>query len=227
MLTSAVNGYRGRMAPTPDRPSPGGAGPASPPAARGRTGRRPGGTRTREDIALAAARQFGELGYDRTTLRSVAQEAGVDAALVARFYGSKPQLFASVMRLPFEPSLVVDQVMSGPQDEIGRRLAQFFVALLDSPAADRVLGMIRSAASEAEAARMTRDVIARDILGPLAARLGTDRPEVRGALAGSQLVGIVMARHVVGIEALAELPGDELAALIAPTLQRYLAGPLP
>ena len=75
------------------------------------------------------------------------------------------------------------------------------MALLDSPAAARVLGMIRSAASEAEAARMTREIIEHDLLGPLAARLGADRPEVRGALTGSQLVGVVMARHVVGLTA--------------------------
>src|SRR5690242_7071867 len=101
----------------------------------GRTGRRPGESRTREDIAAAAARQFAELGYDRTTLRSVAQAAGVDAALVARFYGSKQQLFASVVRLPFDPSVVVGAVLSGPREDIGRRLAGFLVGVLASPGA--------------------------------------------------------------------------------------------
>ena len=106
------------MPPSVDSTPRDAAAPPRAGAPGGRTGRRPGGTRTREDIAVAAARQFAELGYDRTTLRSVAQEAGVDPALVARFYGSKPRLFTTVMRLPFEPSLVVEQVTSGLPEEI-------------------------------------------------------------------------------------------------------------
>jgi hypothetical protein len=87
-------------------------------------------------------------------------------------------------------------------------------------------GLIRSAATEAEAARMVRDMVTRDVLSPLAARLGADRPELRGALAASQLVGMVMARHVVGLAPLAELTGEQLARMLAPTLQHYLVEPL-
>ena len=58
-----------------------------------RAGRRPGNSGTREAILEAARRQFADLGYDRTTLRSVAAEAGVDPALVVHFFGSKQQLF--------------------------------------------------------------------------------------------------------------------------------------
>ena len=50
--------------------------------------------------------------------------------------------------------------------------------------------------------------------------------ELRVTLAGSQIVGMVMARHVIEVEPLAALSGDELAALLAPTLQRYLVGEL-
>jgi hypothetical protein len=49
---------------------------------------------------------------------------------------------------------------------------------------------------------------------------------VRATLVGSQIVGLVMARYVIGVEPLASLPPDRLAAAIAPNLQRYLTGPL-
>ena len=65
-----------------------------------RSGRRPGPTTTREAIAEAARRQFAELGYERTTMRGIASEAGVDPALVVRFHGSKDGLFRDVMALP-------------------------------------------------------------------------------------------------------------------------------
>ncbi|BBX15135.1 hypothetical protein MNVM_42160 [Mycobacterium novum] len=40
-------------------------------------------------------------------------------------------------------------------------------------------------------------------------------------------MGIVVARYIVGLEPLASLPGDQVVAMVAPTLQRYLTGDLP
>ena len=51
-------------------------------------------------------------------------------------------------------------------------------------------------------------------------------PELRAALAGSQLIGLVMARYVIRIEPLASADADTVAAAVAPTLQRYLTGDL-
>jgi hypothetical protein len=39
-------------------------------------------------------------------------------------------------------------------------------------------------------------------------------------------VGLLMARHIVGVEPLASAPSEEVAAAIAPNLQRYLTEPL-
>jgi AcrR family transcriptional regulator len=41
-------------------------------------------SQTRADILSAARRRFATEGYDETTLRAVAAEVGVDAALVIR-----------------------------------------------------------------------------------------------------------------------------------------------
>ena len=57
-----------------------------------RTGRRPGGAGTRERIAEAARRLFAERGFDRTSVRAVAAEAGVDPALVHHYFGTKQRL---------------------------------------------------------------------------------------------------------------------------------------
>jgi len=65
-----------------------------------RSGRRGGDSGTREAILAAARARFGDLGYDRATIRGIADDAGVDAALVHHFYGTKDQLFAAAMRLP-------------------------------------------------------------------------------------------------------------------------------
>lgn len=195
---------------------------------RTRSGRRPGDSGTRDAIQAAAREQFARQGYDRTSMRSVALAAGVDPTLVSHFFGSKQRLFAEVMQLPFDPAVVLPPILAGDRAGIGTRLAGFIVGVLQSPEGKaRMTGLIRAAASEDAAAVVVRERVSRDILAPLAAGLGSDQPELRGSLAASQLVGLVMARHVVGIEPLASLPPERVAALIAPTLQRYLTEPLP
>jgi AcrR family transcriptional regulator len=194
---------------------------------RRRVGRRPGQSGTRAEIQEAARDLFAQRGYDRTTLRAIAAAAGVDPALVAHFFGSKQQLFLAVVELPFEPAEVLPGVLAGDREQIGARFARFVVGVLESPAGRGTLvGLVRAAASEPEAARLVRELISTRVLGPLAAGLSAERPELRATLAGSQVVGLVMARYVVGVEPLASLDPEALADALAPTFQRYLLGAL-
>jgi AcrR family transcriptional regulator len=198
------------------------------PRGRARSGRRPGDSGTREAIRAAARDQFAEQGYDRTSLRSIALQAGVDPTLVTHFFGSKQKLFAEVMQLPFAPAQVIPRILAGDPELIGTRLATFVLTVLQNPEGyARLTGLVRAAASEDAAAAVVRERVSREILAPLAAGLGSDRPELRGSLAASQVVGMVMARHVVKIEPLASLSPEQVVALIGPTLQRYLTAPLP
>jgi AcrR family transcriptional regulator len=193
-----------------------------------RSGRRPGDSGTRDAIHAAAARQFAELGYDRTSLRSIAREAGVDQKLVAYFFGTKQQLFVEVVRLPFDPAVVVPIVFGGDPERGGERIAEFVLGILDDPESRRPLvGLVRAATSELEAARMVRELLTREVLARIVAELGSDDADFRASLLGSQIVGLLMARYIVRIEPLASLPADQVAAALAPNLQRYLVGPLP
>jgi AcrR family transcriptional regulator len=191
-----------------------------------RSGRRPGPTTTREAITEAARRQFAELGYDRATLRGIAGEAGVDAALVVRFYGSKEALFREVMALPPAVAEAMAGLADGPTESVGRRLAEVIVGMLEDPRSRSiVLGRIRSASSHPEAAALVRETVERDV-GRLVATLTDDKPETRAVLVGSQVVGLALARHVVRVEPLASMPAADVVDYIAPTFQQYLVGPL-
>jgi AcrR family transcriptional regulator len=191
-----------------------------------RSGRRPGPTTTREAIAEAARRQFAELGYDRATLRGIAGEAGVDAALVVRFHGSKEALFREVMALPPAIAEAIAGLADGPRATVGRRLAEAIVGMLEDPRSRSVvLGRIRSASSHPDAAALVRETVTRDV-GRLVAALTDDEPATRAALVGSQIVGLALARHVVRVEPLASLPAADVIDHIAPVFQHYLGGPL-
>jgi AcrR family transcriptional regulator len=196
-------------------------------AAHRSVGRRPGTNQTREEILDAARRLFAELGYDRTTLRGIAAAAEVDVALVSHYFGGKQRLFAEVATLPYDPAAIVPRLLTGPREQIGRRLAEQVLGLLENPDSRRqITALIRAAASEEEAAELIRERINREMLMPLATGLGSPDAPLRAALTGSQVVGLVMARHIVGIQPLPGTARDRLIAAIAPTLQRYLAGPL-
>jgi AcrR family transcriptional regulator len=190
-------------------------------------GRRPGPSGTREAILAAARGQFSERGYDRTSLRSIAAEAGVDPALVTHFFGSKQRLFVEVVEFPFDPAEMLPRVLGGDPETVGIRLAELIVGMLENPEARaRITGVVRAAASEPEAARMVRELLMREVWAPAAALLGVGDAELRMNLVGSQIIGLVMARYVVGAQPLASLSPEELVGAIGPTLQRYLTAPL-
>jgi len=165
------------------------------------------------------------MGYDRTTLRSIAAEAGVDQKLVAYFYGSKHSLFVAASELPFKGGAAIEETLSGPPESMGLRLARLVLHMLDDPdVGGRLVGLVRAAASEPQAADMVRELLTREIWAPAAARLRLKRPELVVNLIATQILGLVMARYVVRTEPLASLPTGPAADAFAPALQLLLSG---
>jgi len=193
----------------------------------GHAGRRPGASGTREAIADAARRMFAERGYDRTSIRAVAAAAGVDQALVSHFYGSKQRLFVAVVDLPFDPEVALPQLLTGDRDALGLRLARFLLGILESAEGrSRIIGLVRAAASEPQAAEMVRELVTTRIFKPLTEALDVDDAPIRATLVGSQVVGLTMTRYIIQAEPLASADAETVIAAIAPTLQRYLLEPL-
>jgi len=191
-------------------------------------GRRAGPTRTRAQILEAARAAFGARGYDAVSLRAIAREAGVDPALVHHFFGTKAQLFAAAMELTVDPAAIVESLLAGDPATLGERLVRAIVELWDGDdAVTGFLALIRGAVSHADAARLLREFVSVELLGRIARVAAPDAPQARAALAGSQIIGLAMARRVVAIEPLAGADADWLAAAVGPSIQRYLTEPLP
>jgi AcrR family transcriptional regulator len=191
-----------------------------------RTGRRPGTTATREQIAEAARRLFAEEGYDRTSFRKIGAAAGVDPALVVHFYGSKENLFRQVMALPPEIADALARLADGPRETVGRRLAEAVVGALEHPTSRTItLGRIRCATSHPDAAALVRETVTHD-LRRVAEAVNDDQPDVRAVLIGAHVVGVALARYAVCVEPLASMSPSEVVDLVAPAFQRYLVEPL-
>lgn len=192
-----------------------------------RTGRRPGPSSTRTAIAAAAARRFTAIGYDATSLRQVAADAGVDPALVRRFFGSKEQLFTAVASALIDPERALAAVAGGPVEAAGERLLRYFLSLLgDVSQPGPLLGLVRSAVTSEHAARLLRQFLAQGLLRDIAFSLRSDPAGLGAALAASQLVGLAVARYAVQLPPLTTASTEDLVRTVAPVLQYYLTGHL-
>ncbi len=188
-----------------------------------RPGRRPGVSGSRDDILAAARAEFAARGYQGATIRAIARRAAVDPALVMHYFGSKDGLFAESIRTVIDPRAVLSALVEGDRDSIGERLVRFVLGLWTAPEGrDVLLGVLRSASSNETAATALRRLVTREILVPLAETIGLPDARLRASLAGSQIVGLAVARYVVRLEPLASAPEDDVVAWVGPTLQRYL-----
>lgn len=186
---------------------------------------RPAGGGDRRALILDAARgQFASKGYAGASVRAIAREAGVDPALVHHYFNTKEQLFVAAMELPVNPGDLLPDVLTGDLDHVGERLVRMFLQLWSRPDfREPFLGIVRSAFTSEQGAAMLREFVGSALLARVSAAVGSP-PPLRVEAAAAQLVGVVLLRHVVRIEPLASAPEEELVALLAPTVQRYLTG---
>ena len=202
------------------------SGPTSSTSTGARRGRRRGAPDTRTAILGAARDSFAASGYAGTSIRAVAAAAGVDAALVHHYFGTKDDLFLAALELPVDPRALLAPVAEAGADGAGERLLRVFLGVWDDERNQASLLALVRGLAEPTGQRLLRDGVLQMILGPLGRSLSLDRAEERMALVASQLVGIVILRYLLRAEPLASLTPDDLVPVYAPTLQRYLTGPL-
>ena len=151
----------------------------------------------------------------------------MDPALIAYFFGSKRGLFNEVMRLRWDPDRVVTRVLDGESSGVGERLVTVACEMLaDAQAQDTVIGLVRAAGHDRHAATLIRVLLAEEILKPVASGLEVAEADLRAELALSQILGLVLGRHVIGLETLGASTPARLRRTLGVTLQRCLVGPL-
>jgi AcrR family transcriptional regulator len=193
-----------------------------------RPGRPRGTSDTRDRILVNARELFARNGIDKTSIRSIAAAAGVDSALVHHYFGTKEQLFAAAINIPIDPMAVLVPLRETPVEELGHVLPTILLPLWDSQMGAALIATMRSLLAGADIS-LVRSFLQEIIAAEVAPRV--DYPPGSGRLrvqfVASQLVGVVMARYIIGLEPFASLPPQRIAETIGPTLQRYLTGELP
>ncbi|MGV9711993.1 TetR/AcrR family transcriptional regulator [Gordonia sp. NPDC003424] len=182
----------------------------------------------KSDEILAAARElFAEKGFERTTMRGIAQRAGVDPALIHHYFGNKNRLMVAALR----PDIDVAEVFAGFDPDTpspGAELVRRGIGLWDGNPEfrTRMVGVLRIAMTHHEVAVALRELFlgfAGQALGDLAK---PDRRDTRIALVASQMLGLAMARYILEVPPIATLTLDELADHVGPRIEEYLLGDL-
>jgi AcrR family transcriptional regulator len=148
----------------------------------------------------------------------------VDPALVYHYFGSKQQLFVAAMELPYQWRQALPLILDGPREQLGERLVRTLLNYWEDPQVSPLFrGVVRSAATDPVAAGMVRRMLAEGPFALLAQHVGTPDADLRAMLMASHVMGIALLRYVLQVEPLASATVDDVATMVGPVVQRYLA----
>ncbi len=176
---------------------------------------------SKQALLQAAQDLFGQRGFEQTTIREIGDRAGVDAALIARYFGSKADLYVA--------AVVAERMDDGQPAEyegLGE-MAEALISRSDRHGPGPILqALIRSDTSE-DIRTAARARLARKLVEPLAeamAAQAVDRPRLRAELAVAALIGVNLGRSQGWFEALQSVPSDEVIALLTEALGPVTGG---
>lgn len=191
-----------------------------------KVGRRPGNQDTRGQIITAARHAFAAKGFAGASMRGIAAEAGVDAALIHHYFESKQQLFLATIALPLGLPQVVEQVAAGERRDLGERLVQTVLGVWDSELQPSLVAAVRTALTDPALTRSVGEFLNLEVIGQVLRRddLPPEEANRRAGLVASQVLGLVVGRYVLRLPALVNRQTEDLVAEIGPTVQRYVDG---
>ncbi|MDO5053100.1 MAG: TetR family transcriptional regulator [Pseudoclavibacter sp.] len=197
------------------------AAEAARPRRRGRGRPRRGTGDMREEILAAARKEFAEQSYTAATVRSIARRAGVDPALIHHYFGSKAGLFSEAVGTPAQVDEVLPEIVDGPVEELGARIARFTFSIWEDPAGQaRGLAVMRYAlGGDME---LVAEYIRQEQVLPVAAVLPFPDAELRATSAAMHVLGLLMGRYLLRTPSLVDVDAAELEARTAATLQQIL-----
>ncbi len=148
---------------------------------------------TRAAILEAAKAQFAQLGYDTATLRDIASAAGVDVALINRYFGGKDGLFSEALKASFHP----DRLQSWNRQTFAREIAEMMAGDAKTGTADshQFQFLLRAATSPATAPLLNMAVQER-FLAPIRDWIGGKDASARARVLAATFIGLLVERLI-------------------------------
>ena len=175
---------------------------------------------TRAAILEAAENRFARESYDDVGIRDIAGDAGVDPALIVRYFGSKEGLFRAALDHCHEGSTLFD----GDRDTFATRIAHEIVYGSKNPKKMRAPQMILRSISSARAMEVVQQQSCDRFMNPLTSWIGGDHAAVSARMAAALMMGMTVSKEVTGGLALSEAECRSLEQRLARVLQDIIDG---
>lgn len=176
--------------------------------------------RTRSAILDAARQEFSRSGYQKATIRAVADRAGCDPSLVMQHFGSKQELFRAAVQLDLDMAAVA----AGPAEELSDRLIRAVLERMDErpeATASTFRSMLTHDESAEEALKLfNAAAIARH--SRVSGAFDDESSELRGQLVGALTLGVAITRYVLKASAVEQASVDDLVAYLRPAVEALL-----
>ena len=173
---------------------------------------------TRATILTASLERFSRESYDDVGMRDIARDVGVDAALVSRYFGSKEELFETVL----ESCDNGGALMGGDRSTFGQRVAREVIFERKSETTLKGLLILLRSISSTKAMEIVQRSASKRFYGPFAAWVGGADGAVSARMAAAFIMGMAVSREVTGgfgfsndqCEVMAERMGGVLQGII-------------
>jgi AcrR family transcriptional regulator len=178
---------------------------------------------TRSALLVAARELFDAHGFRGTTVRMIGEGAGVDQALIARYFGGKAELYRAVLAdAGAQPEVAPDDAPA-PVKRSPREVIDLLLERVDEHGVGPVLRALTAADVDAGTQKQLTDRLRERVIAPLTRSLhesGASAPHLRAELIVAMLIGVMTTRANGSLPRVAGAERDELAAL----LERMLGG---
>jgi AcrR family transcriptional regulator len=175
--------------------------------------------RTKAAILQATRERLAAHGYDRTTIRAVAADAGIDPSMVMRYFGNKARLFDAALDI----DLRLPDLHDIPASELPAVLVGVFLDRWESdPTGDALLVLLRSAVTNEHAAAQMRHIFATQVAPALARTLGSELATARAGLVAAQLLGLALTRYLLQLPAVTSLTRQQVEDALTPAIRATL-----
>lgn len=167
----------------------------------------------REKLLTAAIELFAERGFDGATTRDLAERAGVDAALIARYFGGKVGLYLAALKAELGDA--------PPPDLLQPERMTALLGRLEARGPGPVFRAAVQAHDDPSVQAAAREALHTRLVDPLRERFqDEDRAQLRAEIAAAAFAGIALGRTSGSFDELAKVPAAELVDL----LQALLSG---
>jgi AcrR family transcriptional regulator len=175
-------------------------------------------TRTREEILAAARHAFATRGYAGTGVREIAAAAGINSALVVRYFGGKQKLFIATI----DADMALTPFLAGPREQLGRHIVDH---LMHKPEHETdALAIMMLGATDPSLSPALKRLIKQRLFDPLVAWLGGRDAPARAALLLALVSGVWMHRRLLPVPPLTGEVDRATATTLARMIQELIDG---